>query len=75
MHLAPQNEHQHLSFVKDIHVVGTKWSENFAKLPNAKNVTFESEQTIPGIYDLMEGAADWNWLAEYICVRSNLAIA
>jgi hypothetical protein len=23
-HLAPQNEHQHLSFVKDIHEVGTK---------------------------------------------------
>ena len=26
-HLAPQNEHQHLSFVKDIHVVGKKIPE------------------------------------------------
>ena len=44
--LAPQNEHQHLSFEKNIHVDGKKLSEMIVKLPNAKVVTFEYEQTI-----------------------------
>ena len=26
--LAPQNDHQHLSFVKDVHVVGEKMTRN-----------------------------------------------
>ena len=34
--LAPQNEHQHLSFVENIHAVGKKWPEMIVKLPNAK---------------------------------------
>ena len=29
--LAPQNKHQHLSFVKDIHVVGKKMARNGCK--------------------------------------------
>ena len=44
--LAPQNEHQHLSFVENIHAVGKKWPEMIVKLPNAKVVTFKCEQTI-----------------------------
>ena len=31
--------------MKDIHVVGKKWPEMIVKLPNAKVVTFECEQT------------------------------
>ena len=32
--LAPQNDHQHLSFVKDINVVGEKKTRNGRKMPN-----------------------------------------
>ena len=32
--LAPQNDRQHLSFVKDINVVGEKMTRNGHKMPN-----------------------------------------
>ena len=34
--LAPQNEHQNLSFVKDIHVVSKRMAEMIIKLPKCK---------------------------------------
>ena len=34
--LAPQNEHQNLSFVKDIHVVGKKMTRNDRKIAKCK---------------------------------------
>ena len=34
--LAPQNEHQHLSFVKYIHVVGKKMTRNDRKIAKCK---------------------------------------
>ena len=34
-HLAPQNDCQHLNFVKDIYVVGKKMARNGCKMANA----------------------------------------
>jgi hypothetical protein len=34
--LAPQNEHQNLSFVKDIHVVGKRMTRNDHKIAKCK---------------------------------------
>ena len=34
--LAPQNEHQYLSFVKDIHPVGKKMTRNDGKIAKCK---------------------------------------
>ena len=35
-HLAPQNEHQNLSFMKDIHVVGKKMTRNDHEITKCK---------------------------------------
>ena len=35
-HLAPQNEHQNLNFMKDTHVVGKKMTRNDRKIAKCK---------------------------------------
>ena len=38
--LAPQNDHQHLSFVKDIYAVGEKMTRNGHKMAKLKGCLF-----------------------------------
>ena len=45
--------------MKDIYVVGTKWPEMIVKLPNAKIVTFESEQTIEYKFEKKNSNMPW----------------
>ena len=45
-HLAPQNDHQCLNFVKDVCVVGKKWPEMVVNWPNAKVVSFFIDQSL-----------------------------
>ena len=44
--LAPQNDCQNLSFVKDIYVVGEKMTRNCHKMSKLKIVSFESKRSI-----------------------------
>ena len=45
-HLAPQNDHQHLSFVKDIYVVGQKVTKNGCKMAKLKSCHFFIGQSL-----------------------------
>ena len=45
-HLAPQNDHQHLSFVKDIYVVGKKVTKNGCKMAKLKSCLFFIGQSL-----------------------------
>ena len=40
MHLAPQNDPQHLSFVKDINAVGKKMTRNGRKMAKLRDGLF-----------------------------------
>ena len=41
--LDPQNDHQNLSFVKDVHVVGKKMTRNAGKIAKLKGCAFHFE--------------------------------
>ena len=45
-HLAPQNDHQHLNFVKDVYAIGKKRPEMVVNWPNAKVVSFFNGQSL-----------------------------
>ena len=69
---APQNDHQHLNFVKDVYVVGKKWPEMVVNWPNAKVVSFFIGQSLVPVKSKVEISQNFVAFSKYMNFNINL---